>query len=354
MNELGYMYSDAGYFDKAHDYLQRYIAASPGDANPIDSMGELYFRMGKLDDAVAKYREALELKPDFYYAYWEIAYVSAVKEDYGETLKWIDLFLEKAPSFGTRGEGLQWKAFYLYWTGRLDEALGIAQELWDAAEKEGSALWKTAAERLRGWIYFEKGDYDLSRGYFENCLGALGAEPQAFIPAQKSYMLWTPDMIPTFRAAYSFALALIDIKQGLFAPAELRYNKVRPLMPEEAEFLRGELLLARGLPDKAITVCEKAPAGKTPYMSDTDGMLAYNLPPMKDTLARAYVAKGSLEKAIDEYLRLTRFNPRGKDRRLVHPRYHERLAGLYEETSRPQKAARTYEKFNSLWQHPAI
>jgi tetratricopeptide (TPR) repeat protein len=349
MNELGYMYSDAGYFDKAHDYLQRYIAASPGDANPIDSMGELYFRMGKLDDAVAKYREALELKPDFYYAYWEIAYISALKEQYEEALKWIDLFLEKAPSFGTKSEGLQWKAFYQYWSGDLDGALGIAQELWAGAEKEGSALWKTAAERLRGWIYFGKGDYELSRGYFENCLGALGADPQAFIPAQKSYMLWTPDMIPAFRAAYSFALALIDIKQGLFAPAELRYNKVKPLMPEEAEFLRGELLLARGLPDKAITVCEKAPTRKTPYMSDTDGMLAYNLPPMKDTLARAYVARGALEKAIDEYRGLVKFNPRGKDRRLVHPRYHERLAGLYEETSRPQKAAPAYEKFKSLW-----
>ncbi len=350
MNELAYMYADAGYFDKAHDYLQRYMKVSPGDANPVDSMGELYFRMGKLDDAIAKYREALELKPDFYYAYWEIAYVSALKEDYDEALKWIELFLKKAPSPGTRGEGLQWKAFYQYWTGRLDEALVALQELEDAAESEGSEVWKAAANRLRGWIYFEKGDYRLSRGYFEMCLAALGANPQAFIPAQRSYSLWTPDMIPSFRAAYSFALALIDIREGQFAPAELRYNKVKPLMPESAEFVRGELLLAQGLPDKAITVCEKAPHWKTPYMSDTDAMLAYNLPPTKDTLARAYLAKGSLEKAIDEYLRLTRFNPKSKERRLIHPRYHERLGSLYEETSRPQKARAAYDRFSELWQ----
>lgn len=348
MNELGYMYADAGYFDKAHDYLQRYMEASPGDANPIDSMGELYFRMGKLADAIAKYREALELKPDFYYAYWEIAYISALKEDYIESLKWMELFLDKAPSFGTRAEGLQWKAFYNYWTGRFDEALAIARELRDIAEEEGSDLWITASERLQGWIYFEKGDYELSRGHFENCLVGLGANPQAYIPAQKSYALWTPDMIPSFRAAYSFALALIDIKEGLFAPAELRYNKVKPLMPDRAEFLRGELLLAMGQPDKAITVCEKAPQWKTPYMSDTDGMLAYNLPPMKDTKARAYVAKGSLEKAIDEYLRLTRFNPRSKDRRFVHPRYYRRLADLYDETSRPHKAREARARFENL------
>jgi tetratricopeptide (TPR) repeat protein len=87
-------------------------------------------------------------------------------------------------------------------------------------------------------------------------------------------------------------------------------------------------------------------------MSDTDQMLAYNLPPVKDTLARAYLAKGSLEKAIDEYLRLTRFHPKSRERRLRHPRYHERLAGLYEETSRPQKAREAYQRFRGLWQQP--
>ena len=349
MNELGYMYSDAGYFDKAHDYLQRYVASSPGDANPIDSMGELYFRMGKLDDALAKYREALELKPDFYYAYWESAYVFALKEDYAEALKWIELFLEKTPSFGTRAEGLQWKAFYHYWTGMMDDALSILEDLAGMSEKEGSALWKTAADRLRGWIYFEKQDYEMSRGHFEKCLAALGADPKAFIPAQKSYRLWTPDMIPSFRAAYSFALALIDIREGLFAPAELRYNKVKPLMPQGAEFIRGELLLAQGLTDEAIAVCEKASHWKIPYMSDTDGMLAYNLPPMRDTLARAHVARGALEKAIDEYSRLTSFRPNSKNRGLIHPEYYKRMAALYEETSRPRKADKARERYTSLW-----
>jgi serine/threonine protein kinase/Tfp pilus assembly protein PilF len=352
MNELGYMYADAGYVDRAHEYFKRYAAVSPGEANPIDSMAELYFRMGKLDDAIAKYQEVLELKPDFYYAYWEIAYVFALKEDYASAIEWIARFLAKTPSFGTRAEGLQWKAFYHYWTGRFDQALDNIRELLEMAEKEESDLWKTAAHRMMGWIYLDQEDYELSRRHFETCLESVAANPQAFIPAQKSYMLWTRDMIPTLRATYSFALALIDIKEGHLRPAELRYQKVKPLLPESAEVLRAELLLAKGSPDKAITVCEKAAPWKVPYMSDTDGMLAYNLPPMKDTLARAHATKGSLDRAIEEYTRLVTFDPNSKDRRFIHPRYYQSLATLYDEKSQPAGAARAYDKFQSLWGSP--
>ena len=106
MNELGYMYADVEDYDKAHEYFARYAESSPGDANPIDSLGELCFRMGRYDEAIEQYREALRLKPDFYYAYWEIAYVFAIKEEYAEAQGWIDSFVEKAPSFGTKSDGL--------------------------------------------------------------------------------------------------------------------------------------------------------------------------------------------------------------------------------------------------------
>ena len=107
LNELAYMYTDVGDFEQASEYFQKYVSISPGDANPVDSMGELYFRMGKLDDALAKYREALEMKPDFYYAYWEIAYIYALKECYPECMKWIDMYIDRAPSFGTRTDGFR-------------------------------------------------------------------------------------------------------------------------------------------------------------------------------------------------------------------------------------------------------
>jgi tetratricopeptide (TPR) repeat protein len=89
-------------------------------------------------------------------------------------------------------------------------------------------------------------------------------------------------------------------------------------------------------------------------MSDTDGMMTYNLPPLKDVEARAYVMKGDLERAIDQYETLSRFDPDSRDRRLIHPKYHYRLAGAYEKAGRNTDAIREYETFLRLMRSPGV
>ena len=52
---------------------------------------------------------------------------------------------------------------------------------------------------------------------------------------------------------------------------------------------------------------------------------------------------------IDEYERLIDVSSR-KERYLVHPLYHYRLAGLYEQKGAAAKAMEQYQKFLFLWQ----
>jgi cytochrome c-type biogenesis protein CcmH/NrfG len=75
----------------------------------------------------------------------------------------------------------------------------------------------------------------------------------------------------------------------------------------------------------------------------------YNFPFLKDVLARAYAQKGELGKAIGEYERLTTFDPKNPERRLIHPLYHYRLAKLYEQKGQKAKAAARYQRFLDLW-----
>jgi tetratricopeptide (TPR) repeat protein/TolB-like protein len=348
MNELAYMYTDVEDYEKAYEYFKRYGLLYPGDANPIDSMGELYFRMGKIDKTIAQYKKALEARPDFYYAYWELAYVHALLEDYPEAMKWIEEFARRAPSSGTRAEGRQWKGFYLLWQGRLEDALGEANTLADLATEAGSELWRAEANRLRGWILMEQGHYDESRRSFRKGLESIRDHESEFIPAQLSYSLYTPERIPTLMATYAFAIGLADVLAGDLEQARSRLGEMGSLLPHYCELLHAELLLAEGSYEKTITVCEKCHHGGIPYMSDTDGMLAYNLPPLKDVEARACAMKGDPERAITQYEMLARFDPESRNRRLIHPKYHYRLAGVYEKAGRGADAVGEYEKFLQL------
>jgi tetratricopeptide (TPR) repeat protein len=80
-------------------------------------------------------------------------------------------------------------------------------------------------------------------------------------------------------------------------------------------------------------------------------LIVYNIPFLQDVLARAYYLNGELDKAISEYERLSTFDPKSNDRRLIHPKYHYRLAKLYEEKGLKEKAIGELEKFLELWKN---
>ena len=343
MNGLAYTYLDLGDFEKAIEYFKRYASISPGDANPLDSMAELYFRMGRLDEAIAKYKEALEIKPDFG-SELAIGYIYALKEDYIETKKWVDQYITMASSPGLRGDGEHWKAFYHYWLGNFDHSLSELLRLLDLAEEIGNVSAKTDLLGTIGWIYYDKGAIELSQKYFKS-LFDFGIE---------SYPAYIPD-ITTF---YSFGLGLVDLKQGRIDSAKSRLAKMRALLPEidtsskdQAKFLydilQGEVLLAESSVEQSIAVLEKAsPLGRPPPIQS---ILLYNVPFLKDVLARAYRKNGEIDNAIAEYERLITIDPSTKARCLIHPKYHYRLAKLYEQKGWKGKAIEHYQKFLSLW-----
>ncbi|NIT51973.1 MAG: tetratricopeptide repeat protein [candidate division Zixibacteria bacterium] len=115
-----------------------------------------------------------------------------------------------------------------------------------------------------------------------------------------------------------------------------------------SDLLHAEALLADGAPKKAVQCWENVPSLEMPTIYPWH-LLFYNVPFTKDILARACIQKGDLDRAIAEYERLTTFDPNSKDRRLIYPPYHYKLAKLYEQKDWPEKAMERYEKFLSIW-----
>src|SRR6202521_58658 len=73
LNFESYGLAAQGDFNGALTANDSYQAIRPGDPNPLDTRGDIFFMAGRDDEAVAAYRKVLELKPDF--------------SDYGEYLK---------------------------------------------------------------------------------------------------------------------------------------------------------------------------------------------------------------------------------------------------------------------------
>ena len=118
-----------------------------------------------------------------------------------------------------------------------------------------------------------------------------------------------------------------------------------------ADFLEAEVLLQEKKYDQALAIIDKAPL--PPSFSDWTfhwrDIIQKNLL-RNDVKARILEEKGDLDRAISEYERLTKFDPKSADHDLlIDPKFYYRLAGLYERIGLNAKARDTYRKFLTLW-----
>ncbi|MFO7889442.1 MAG: tetratricopeptide repeat protein [bacterium] len=342
LNQLAYKYSDIGDYNKAIEYLQRYAAVSPGDANPLDSMGDMYYWMGKIDNAITMYQEALKVKPDFVSAL-KVPYMYALKENYTESMKWIDNYIEIRESVHDKSTGYLLKGYYLYWVGDFDEALinlHMFEELIGTSENSES----TVADLIKGLIYYEKRGFDLSRQYLKTFFD------QSWHNAIVTYI-------------YNYCSGLLYLKEGNIDSARSSLSEIKALLSEQSgidqlmiqycyDYLLAEIFLEENAVEKSIEISRKASTkGKAPLPDVMFWHIRYNLPFTRDVGCRAYLQKGDIDKAITEYEKLITLDPDSEDRRLIHPRMHYRLAKLYEGKGWHIKAIKEYETFLDTWKH---
>ncbi len=344
LNMLAYGYSSMGELDLALEYLKRYAFVSPGDPNPFDSMADIYFLMGKLDEAIMKFKDAIEVDPDWF-AGRKLDYIYALKEDYIEAMKWTDQYIAGRQLIGEKADGYMRKGFFHYWLGGLERSLDEFRRAKDLCKTVENKERIAFIDRLIGWIYYEKGEFDVSRRYMK----------KAFDFYFEAY----PENMALITAITCCDLGLVDLKEGRIDSARNRLNEMNSMLTEVSiqkerikfrhDLYHGMVLLKENSIRDAIAVCEKASSSGMSSGPGSYQIIFDNVPVLKDLLAQAYYMNRELDKAIAEYERLTIFNPNQKDRLLIHPKYHYRLAQLYEEKDWPGKAIEQYEKFLDIW-----
>jgi tetratricopeptide (TPR) repeat protein/tRNA A-37 threonylcarbamoyl transferase component Bud32 len=348
LNQLAYSYANVGQPEKALPLFEKYAAMAPGDANPIDSTAEMFFRLGDYDRAVSKYEEALRVKPDFVNAYWALAYVSALKEEYTKALGWADQFILLAPTLGTKGQGYFYKGFLNFWLGRYGQVVDEMDWLKGAAASMGYGQGTAAGDLLAGWALLERGEIERGRERIKMFMDAP-ADAGGFGNITSS----------NAEAARVYLTGTIDLRAGRVEDAKTARARLEALLPKvEAparpvfEYLnsqwRGEILLAEGKAEEAIAALAEAPGrGVPPNIREI--LPFYNLPFERDALGRAYALKGDNGKAAAVYERLVAPDPKDPARMLIHPLYHYRLAALCEKLGRKDRARAEYERFLAAW-----
>ena len=345
MNLLAYTYGNLDRFDEAIKYFQLYASVSPGDANPHDSMGELYFRMGKLDQAREEFMEAVRIKPDFGSGS-RISYIHALGEDYAEAMKWLDQFVSAAPSNGAKQIGFQLKALYHSFLGNVGLALEELDQArqYAAFEKDYNAI--DAILRAKIWICYDWGKYDLFQKHVQeryNFRTEYKNQSEVANAALRNYYQGIG-----YLKERKLDLAKAKLAEVDKAWAQEKDTPASGWMNNAHYHLVSELSLLEGRADEGISADKKMQ--RIPLIiGQVYTLLQRNLPLNSDFAARAYIVKGETDKAIAEYEQLVSPDSQLRQQTLIHPHCRLRLARLYEEKGERAKAVKQYQKLVEIW-----
>jgi len=329
LNELAYTYNDVDRLEDALKTLDRYAVVAPDEANPFDSRGDILCINGRLDEGIAAYRRALEIKPDFvppadklFFAYLHNGEYEAAEQ---ELRRWEQ---------GCHPDSCP----YVHWS--TAHALILRGRYGDALLRLDRAI---AAVEL---MYQAKGvKGPLPRLYADKAELLLELDSAALPDASRAVELQSqirPDDRLNYRTTLSRALA----QAGKFDKAADVITQLRADLYKSGEgqylywLAAGYLALAKSDTRTAIQDFEEAAKSRRRSAAF----------PAQYMLGRTLLQEGQAERAVEILQGQERmFSEARMKEAAASAKIHYYLARAYEETNRLEQAIRKYEFFLDLW-----
>jgi serine/threonine protein kinase/Tfp pilus assembly protein PilF len=341
---MGQTYAQMGKYEKALDYMNEYVSLYPQYADSYYSLGMIYFRMGKIDQAIDQLLKVSKI--DEYFGIGIICQLFALKEDYSEALRWEDKILDMLKSPSLKFAAIWWRTFQQYYIGQINKAFNILDKMFGIPDRT-EAIWLARADWLRGWIYFDRGKYEQSKEYFNRFFNGIYIHiyDSTYLTATKYFYLGITNL----------EMAKIDSARNYLIKMKSISNKVPPdftdFINSYQDLLYGMVLFKEDSLDKAEEVLKARPSVKLPTWGFYSWAMIFLFvdPLPQDGLAQIYIKKGDLDKAINVYQKLTSSDIKIRGFHLIHPKYHYRLAKLYELKGWNKKAIFEYEKFLKIY-----
>jgi tetratricopeptide (TPR) repeat protein len=385
--------------------LSEFVKAYPREKGAWSELGHVLQQAGRLDEAAAALRKALDLDPFLGEALNALAYNAMDRTNYDEADSFLRKYMKIRPEDTNpidsmaeldyvRGRPADAEAGYrrvvaadpgfvaqpkLAWMQVLQEKYVESLETfrsWRAApgtiqvSQAGSRLAESVVLHLMGRNRESlralqeartlagpakiTAAADLVEGWFEIDAGEWERAREAFRRMASSYTA-EPSQQPLLSAdpATQEGFALVaggraDAAQVLWARVDesLRAREVNffPVMVEMNDLLRARILAVRGDLDGARSLLARSRPFRS-YLYQIFFMVAQSLPLERDDLARVLARQGRRDEAIEQYKILTGTGSGRGNRNPIPPIYHYRLAKLYEEAASPADARMEYERF---------
>jgi len=323
-NYLVYMYDGLGDFEKSLWAINQYISLAPDEANPYDTRGDLYAWNGKIDEAIDSYKKALQIKPDFSILDLGILYI--FKREYALAESTFQVMIGSAEK-ETRSQGRAYLCLLPAYQGQFARAQAIIED----------GLAADRLERCESWAYLLKLHsrvvLDEARGNFVSALAQLerlrAAQKKADLGDSTANRAWPVELLAD---------------QGDLARArELAQGLRRDIEKSDSSFMyqywyaEGCIALVEGRIDEAIAEFEKSVPPSVSFS-------------FRYQLARAYLQRGSLDKAV---VLLEKVLSRYDRERALDPyrsvMCHYLLGTAYERSGWKAKAIEQYKTFLDIW-----
>ncbi len=328
------IYMSKGLYDKAQEVLENYLKNISDNYAIHNYLALNYFSQGKYDFALGEVEKAFFLKPAIRDFPWLRGGIYQLKGDLINAEKEYSklLELEEKTSHLEAIESLM--ALYLQ-EGKFKKSKDLAERGIELAKELGQKLWEARFHAHLAYLYLTS----------RNQEGALEEFNKMWTIADEEDLLDYQRM-----ALYGKGIAYIGTKS--LDNAQRVAEELKDLTEKGANekiirlyyYLMGMKELKRENFPSAIEYFERAIA-----LLPSEGHFGFNTARYIDSLALAYYRKGDLEKAREEYERITKLTTGRVYSGDIYTKSFYMLGQIFERQGNKGKAIEQYEKFLSLW-----
>ena len=254
---LGYYHRDRTKdFGKAEAAFREYARLLPREANSHDILGDLYMKMGRFEDAIGAYEEAVRTDPTFYASQMKIGsslfLLGRYEEGRAAHRKAMGMPVRSSVKvYGQEGvmRGYIYEGDYARALEAADEAIRMAPGL-------GVPEEATLMMLVKAYIYKDLGDLDRAEACVGDCLTAL--ESSDLTAYQKDDQMATATKLRSRVAADRK-----DFEKALAAAESFRSQLEamnNPSLKKETNWLQGYIAMAQGEWARAVELYGPADA----------------------------------------------------------------------------------------------